>query len=308
LETTPALAQERWLRSVTPHALVTAGLVFLAVASNFRFEYVAVAGFWGGLAVAGPRARRFLTLAVPVLLVGILYDKILPVLAPYRLEVHIADLYETERRLFGIATARGTEIPSEWLGRHTSPILDIPCGFAYFAYMYQSFIVAGWLYFVDEDRTSRFTWAFLACNIIGMMCELLFPSAPPWYVAQYGLGPARMDAVASAAGAARFDAIFGIHYFASFYGRSKDVFGAMPSLHMAYPTLVLMAVWNVRPRWVRVGAAVFAALMAFAAVYLNHHYVLDVIAGALTAVVAYGVILWFWRAQTRRAVGDVQGK
>jgi membrane-associated phospholipid phosphatase len=144
--------------------------------------------------------------------------------------------------------------------------------------------------------------------MIGMTCELLFPTAPPWYVAQYGLGPAHMDAVASAAGTARFDAIFGIHYFASFYARSKDVFGAMPSLHVAYPTVVMLAVWNVRPRWVRVFAASFVALMAFAAVYLNHHYVLDVLAGLLTAVVAYGIILWIWRAQPRRAVTDVPRK
>jgi membrane-associated phospholipid phosphatase len=124
-----------------------------------------------------------------------------------------------------------------------------------------------------------------------MACELTFPAAPPWYVDQYGLGPAHLEAVASAAGAARFDAFFGIHYFASFYARSKDVFGAMPSLHVAYPVVVVLAVWNVRPRWVRVLAVAWAALIAFAAVYLNHHYVIDVIAGVIAAGIAYGAAL-----------------
>jgi inositol phosphorylceramide synthase catalytic subunit len=298
LSETRAIGDHRlWLRAVTPHALVTVLVLAFAIASDFRLEYLAVTLFWGGLTLAGPRARRFLTLAVPVLCVGILYDKILPRLEPYRLEIHIADLYHAEQRLFGIGTARGVEIPAEWLQRHTSPILDVPCGLAYFAFMYQSFLVAGWLYFVDERRTARFTWAFLICNAIGIVCELLFPTAPPWYVAQYGLGPVRLDAVASAAGAARFDAIFGIHYFASFYARSKDVFGAMPSLHVAYPTLVLLAVWSLRRRWLLIFAAAFTALMAFAAVYLNHHYVLDVIAGLLTAVVAHGLSGLLWPAR-----------
>ena len=215
MDETRIIVDERpWLRSVLPHALVTLMVLGFAVASDLRPEYIAVTLFWGALTLAGPRARRFLTLAVPVLLVGILYDKILPLLESYRLDVHIADLYEAERKLFGFSTARGVEIPSEWLDHHTSPILDIPCGIAYFAFMYQSFIVAGWLYFVDEERTARFTWALLVCNVMGMACELLFPTAPPWYVAQYGLGPTHMDAVASAAGTARFDAFFGIHYFA----------------------------------------------------------------------------------------------
>jgi membrane-associated phospholipid phosphatase len=294
------------LRALVPHAVVTLLCFADSIVTDFRAEYVVVTVFWAVLTVAGPRARRFLTLSLPVLAIGILYDQVMPALARYRQAVHVADLYNAEKLLFGFATDRGIEIPAEWLDRHPSPILDIPCGLAYFGFVYQSFAVAIWLYFVDEEQTARFTWAWMVCNCIGMACELLFPTAPPWYVAQYGLGPARLDAVASAAGAARFDALLGIHYFAGFYARSKDVFGAMPSLHVAYPVVALLAVWNVRPRGVRIFCAAFVALMAFAAVYLNHHYVLDVIAGVVTGIVAYGVVLGLRRNKRERGTRDVQ--
>jgi membrane-associated phospholipid phosphatase len=96
----------------------------------------------------------------------------------------------------------------------------------------------------------------------------------------------------SAAGAARFDALVGWSYFQEFYARSRNVFGAMPSLHAAYPVVVLLAVWTVPRRWVRALAGAFAVLVAFAAVYLYHHYVLDVIAGVAVGILAYVVVVW----------------
>ena len=114
---------------------------------------------------------------------------------------------------------------------------------------------------------------------------MLFPVAPPWYVAQYGLGPAVLEAIPSAAGAARFDELTGIKYFAAFYSRNPNVFGAMPSLHVAYPVIATLAV---RDRGVRWWGPIFllALLVMFSAVYLNHHYIVDVIGGVIAAFIA----------------------
>jgi inositol phosphorylceramide synthase catalytic subunit len=287
-------------RNLAPHAAITLLVGLLAIQTGFRPEYIAVTAFWGVLTIAGPRAREFLTLSLPVLAVGVLYDKVLPFAAELRPTPHIADLYHAEKAVFGFATAQGRVIPAEWFAQHTSPVLDLATGFGYMAYLYQTFIVAGWMYFVDKEHTLRLTWAFLVANVFGMVCEVVWPAAPPWYVAQYGLGPAHLDAVASPAGCARVDHLLGIHYFSAFYGRSQDVFGAMPSLHVAYPVVVLLAVWNVRRRWGRVATASFVALVAFGAVYLDHHYVLDVIGGALTGVVAYAVVARVRTGRLRR--------
>lgn len=111
---------------------------------------------------------------------------------------------------------------------------------------------------------STLAWGFLLVNLIGMFDWLVFPAAPPWYVAQYGAGPAQLDATPSAAGAARFDELLGVHYFADFYARSGNVFGAMPSLHVAYPTLVFL-VLRERVRLGAIMALSFAIFVAFSA-------------------------------------------
>jgi len=102
----------------------------------------------------------------------------------------------------------------------------------------------------------------------------------------HGPGPADpATAVASAAGAARVDELLGITYFARLYSRNPNVFGAMPSLHVAFPLLVACTLGAVGPifRAVTVG---FTLLMAFAAIYLGHHWVLDVLAGSAIGIVA----------------------
>jgi membrane-associated phospholipid phosphatase len=117
-------------------------------------------------------------------------------------------------------------------------------------------------------------------NLVGWSIWLVYPAAPPWYVDTYGLGPAIDGVAASTAGLARFDALLHLPLAASFYAKSANVFGAMPSLHVAYATLVAWVVFPLggKLRWATIA---FAVSMAFSAVYLRHHYILDVMAGAL---------------------------
>ena len=74
-----------------------------------------------------------------------------------------------------------------------------------------------------------------------------------------------------------------IHYFAGFYSRNPNVFGAMPSLHVSYPLMVTMFTWHRGWGW-RISTLLFTLLVSFAAVYLGHHYVLDLLAGYAVAV------------------------
>jgi hypothetical protein len=289
-----------WIRATLPHALICLVLYALTISVHFRAEYILLALFWTALTFAGQRSRRFLNIGLPFLMVGILYDQILPHLFQFRPEPHVADLYNLEKAWFGIHTARGVVIPSEWFENHTSPWLDVPTGFGYMTYMFESFLVAAWMFFQDEERTARLGWAFLIVNILGFSSWIFFPAAPPWYVAQYGLGAAHMDAIPSAAGAARFDAFFAIHYFSGFYQRSHNVYGAMPSLHVAYPFVVLLSVLGMKQRWIKIVAFLFFVLIAFAAVYLAHHYIIDAIAGIATAAIAWGLMLWIRGAYLRR--------
>lgn len=115
----------------------------------------------------------------------------------------------------------------------------------------------------------------------------------------YGLGPAKLDVLANVAGCGRFDSLIGFPLFAGWYGKSADVHGAIPSLHIAYP---LMAVYYA----FRFGALKkltfgFYFLMCFSAVYLNHHYLLDIIWGSIYAIVVAFSTDMIWNEQLKKA-------
>jgi membrane-associated phospholipid phosphatase len=274
----------RWVATIffPGHLLLTAATM------GVRWEHLLIDGVFVVLAWAGPRAREFSLLAIPFALTALMYDYF-RLVQHMRAAVHVADLYNAEMFWFGIDTSAGRQIlPEFWRARASAP-LDLICGFAYIFYLYELPLVGVYLYFQDKARMSLLLWSFFAVNLVGMATWLLYPAAPPWYVEQYGLGPAVLDAVPSAAGAARFDALLGVSYFESFYARSSNVFGAMPSLHVSYSVLVVLAVLGFGWRWVASTGA-FALLVAFAAVYLGHHYVLDVVAGIVYAVCAYALV------------------
>jgi inositol phosphorylceramide synthase catalytic subunit len=272
----------RLVRALSLAALAHAGA--MAVLGRLRPEHVLADGLIAILPWIGPGAAALAFLALPVWLAGLLMDS-QPFFIGLRGAIHTGDLRNLERALF----PAGRISWSEWLSSRPTPTLDLLTGFAYGTYLLEYFAVTLVLMRRARRTSLELAWAFLAANVVGVLIYMLVPAAPPWYVAQHGPGPADLHALPSAAGAARVDALLGIHYFASFYSRNPNIFGAMPSLHAAYPLLVALLTWQRGPRW-RVLTLAYAGLMAFSAVYLQHHYLLDVIGGWLVAgVVAAGV-------------------
>jgi len=92
------------------------------------------------------------------------------------------------------------------------------------------------------------------------------------------------------AGLARFDTLVHAGIFQSLYAKGSNVFAAMPSLHSSYPVIVLYYAIKNKAGYMNI---VFGTVMCgiwFAAVYSNHHYVLDVIAGIICA----GLGIWLF--------------
>jgi hypothetical protein len=152
------------------------------------------------------------------------------------------------------------------------------------------------MYVRDYPRMVRFAWCFFALNIAGFITYHLYPAAPPWYFHAHGCAVDIHAHASEGPALARVDSWLGVHYFAGMYGRASDVFGAMPSLHCAYAGLVVLEGWAVFGRPWRAASVGFFALMVFAAVYLDHHWVLDAVAGCAYCVVVVGVA----RLATRR--------
>jgi membrane-associated phospholipid phosphatase len=208
---------------------------------------------------------------------------------PYRAEVHVGDLYDLEARLFSVSTADGPRVISELVASAPNVVLDVITGVTYLLFLVVTFGLAGLLYFKARRSMLELSLGFLCVNVIGWSLWLVYPAAPPWYVDVYGKGPAVLDAASNAAGLLRLDALLGIPLTQSIYAKSTNVFGAMPSLHVAYATLVACVAFPLRGAY-RYATLAFASSMAFSAVYLRHHYVLDVIAGVALAVFVVALV------------------
>jgi membrane-associated phospholipid phosphatase len=236
--------------------------------------------------------------AAPFVVTGLGYE-VLRRVVQFRGDIHVGDLHDLDARLFSIATRDGARALTDLVSAHTWPWLDVLCGSAYLLFLLEVFGVAVYLFFRDRPKMLAVSLGFLALNLTGWVIWMLYPAAPPWYVDQYGFGPVVQHAASSPAGLLRLDAFLGAPVAASFYSKSANVFGAMPSLHVAYVTMVACVVLPLGGK-LRAFTLAFAALMAFSAVYLRHHYVLDVAAGMVLAVVVSMAIRWLMRVIVTR--------
>ncbi len=287
-------------RRVWPPALGLAYIAAVGVLGGLRGDHVLV-GLLGLLDLYNEKSRSFLKAFFPFALTGVAFDSMRYFYwQGIEGRVHVAEPYLFERAWFGVGGRTLNEIFLE----HQWDVLDLACGFAYLVYVAEYILLAVLLFLIGRvEKAVTFARCFLLVNVMGFATYFLYPAAPPWYVTQYGLGPARMDVRPAAAAAQRFDALLGTHFFDQMYGRGVDVFGAYPSLHVAYPLMAVVLSFRVAElRWARGPAIAFFLLMCLSAVYLQHHYVVDVVLGVAYALVALAAVS-AWERRRAAAVG-----
>jgi membrane-associated phospholipid phosphatase len=275
-------------RRLWPPLVGVGYIAAIAMLGGLRADHVLI-GLLGLLDLYNEKTRAFLREFLPFILTGVIFDGMryfywLGVTG----RVHVEGPYKFDLHTFGV----GGRTLNEWFALHHCAFLDLLCGFAYLVFFSEYLLLAGLLFLREQYRPLRaMAWTFLIVNLLGFATYFVFPVAPPWYVAQYGFGPARLDVGPSPAAGVRFDALLHVHWFQELYGRGVDVYGAYPSLHVAYPFIVAITVFRQRDlKWARVPALAFFFLMCFSAVYLQHHYVTDVLLGLTYALVTLTLV------------------
>jgi inositol phosphorylceramide synthase catalytic subunit len=270
-------------RTIWPIIIGGSYVALIATLGGLRPDHILM-GLLPLLDLYNEKTRLFLQLFFPFILTGIVYD-----FMRYFYwqgisgRVHVADPYYRDLFWFGYHQIT----PNEFFQIHTSVAADLLCGFAYLVYVGEYLLTATYLFFSGHWRLLKmFGWLFFIVNFLGFITYFIYPAAPPWYVSQFGLGPALMHIHPSSAAAVRFDQHLGTHFFDSLYGRGVDVYGAYPSLHVTYPLLVTWICFRLPElKWLRAPAVLFFLLMCFSAIYLQHHYVVDVLLGITYATV-----------------------
>lgn len=187
---------------------------------------------------------------------------------------------------------------SDILTRFGHPLLDvlawIPYGVVHFA---APFIVAVLVFvFAPESSVKMFASAFGFMNLTGVLIQIAFPCAPPWYELREGLTPANYEMRGSPAGLARIDALFGGFVYTMGFSGAPVVFGAFPSLHAACATCEALFLSYFFPikvsvgRWrldTRILYWTYAFWLYWSTMYLMHHYLIDLVAGGCLATMSF---------------------
>ncbi len=120
----------------------------------------------------------------------------------------------------------------------------------------------------------RMLWTFTILNFSGLVLYVLYPAAPPWWVYENGFA---LPTLENSRPAGFSDS----KTLSTLFQYSANRFGAIPSLHAAHPLLLVLVLarHGVRARWISL-AAFYALSMWFATVFLNQHYIIDLLIGA----------------------------
>jgi len=177
---------------------------------------------------------------------------------------------------------------SNVLAEVTNSTLDIfawiPYGILHFS---APFVVAIFIFLFSPPTSLRsFGFAFGYMNLVGVIIQILFPAAPPWYKNLYGLQPANYSMSGSPGGLGRIDEILGVDMYTTAFSNSPIIFGAFPSLHSGCIVMDVLFLCWLFPK-LRVVWWSWAAWLWWSTMYLTHHYFIDLIGGAVLSIVVF---------------------
>ncbi|KAI9886634.1 MAG: hypothetical protein M1823_001548 [Watsoniomyces obsoletus] len=230
-----------------------------------------------------PLTRQFFLPFLPIASWLVLFYSCRFVAGDYRPPIWVRVLPALENIVYGANL-------SNILSAHQHVILDvlawIPYGLMHFG---APFVVSAIIFvFAPPGTLPVFARSFGYINLIGVIIQMLFPCAPPWYENLYGLAPANYSMAGSPAGLARIDQLLGIDLYTSGFTAAPVVFGAFPSLHAGHATTHALFLSHIFPqlRPVFIG---YTLWIWWATMYLSHHYAVDLVGGSLLAAIVFYV-------------------
>jgi hypothetical protein len=211
----------------------------------------------------------------------VLYDFLRGAVSVNPAQAHVAPQLALDRAL------GGGEVPTVWLQRHLWDAghlhwYDIAVWAVYLTHFFVVWVVAAVLWRLSRPRFRRYAVLTVLVTLAAFLTYWRFPAQPPWMVPE--LAP--VDRIVPEV----WDRL-GVGTAQSVYedGRLVNTVAAMPSLHAAYPCMLLLFFWDAGWR-VRIALALYTLAMGFALVYGGEHFVADIVAGWAMAGAAYGLV------------------
>jgi membrane-associated phospholipid phosphatase len=154
----------------------------------------------------------------------------------------------------------------------------------YYTHFIAAPLVALTLYLRDRLGWVSFMRRYVSLYIAGLFFYITYPMAPPWLASRDGYLSG--EPVSRITG--RGWSVIGLEHFQQWLSRLGNQVAAMPSLHAATAALIAFyGIAHLRSRW-RYVLLLYPTAMGFMLVYYAEHYVVDILAGWVLAV----VVIW----------------
>jgi hypothetical protein len=250
---------------------------------GFKSDQLVLIAIFNVLFYSSAITRKFILGFSVFIVYWILFDY-MKALPNYKVSaVHIADLYNLEKHLFGIHFNGQILTPNEYWRANGSNALDIIGGLFYICWIPVPLSFGVFLFFRNRKEFLSFALTFFVVNLLGFVVYYTFPAAPPWYVYEHGF-TFHATTPGNTGGLSKFDSYFNVSIFKSIYAKGSNVFAAMPSLHSAYPIIVMYYGLKNKLGFINIILATVMIGIWFTAIYTSHHYILDVLAGIVCAI------------------------
>lgn len=230
------------------------------------------------------RTRSFILDWTPFLFILLSYDFLRGFADNLGQRVDYLGLIEMEQKLFGSIPT--IELQKIFYNPRAPSLLDFIATIFYFLHfaLPLSFGFILWLY--NRGHFRQFVTGILLLSYTGWVTFLIYPAAPPWLASNEGYLPGVHKILDVTLGA--FPDKWSLPSI--YHNFNPNPVAAMPSLHAAYPLMILLFAL----KFFKFKALIFIPFVLgvwISIVYLGEHYVIDIIAGALYAIIFYFVAI-----------------
>ena len=173
----------------------------------------------------------------------------------------------------------------------------------YLSHFVVTLSVAAVLYVWNRALFRRLAAVVLTVSVAGFITYFIVPAVPPWLASRQGALPPTTRVVHDVW------AHLGLPGVAKVFNGDAQLanpVAALPSLHAAWPLLVLLVLWPTmrRGRWVLVA---YNVILCTVLVYGAEHYVSDILLGWLYTIVVFVAWNRYWARREDPATAAIAG-
>jgi PAP2 superfamily len=199
-------------------------------------------------------------------------------------QAHVVPQIDLDKALFG------GQLPTVWLQEHLWHAAD-PRWYdyavwgVYMTHFFAVWVTAAFLWRRARPRFRRYAATAVLLSLAAFATYWAYPAQPPWLTGEGVLMPSVDRIVPIVWGQ------LGVPTAQSIYenGDFVNPVAAMPSLHAAFPLMLLLFFWS-SGRWARLGLGAYTLAMGFTLVYGGEHFVADIVAGWAMALGVHALV------------------